>query len=167
MIDAGAMSELTVRDLLATHEAILAALRERGVVRTEEAPAHQYALWLAHQAFGGVLQADGDASHDLTTPDGKRLLVKSCVVRSGRDDERQLAPFRSTNFDEVLVILFDATYEITRAALLTHQQVMRLARWKPHMNGRVLIARDAVLALGTDVRRRLPAARPSSPLVAG
>jgi len=33
--------------------------------------------------------------------------------------------------------------------------VLRLARWQPHENGRVLIARDAVLNLGTDVKKRL------------
>jgi hypothetical protein len=158
MIDADAMSELTVRDLLATHEAVLTALRDRGVVRTDEAPEQQYALWLAHEAFGGAITPES-ASHDLTTPDGRRLQVRSYIIRVDQIDDRHLAPFRNVDFDEVLVILFDASYEVTRAALLTNEQVMRLARWKPQLNGRVLTARDAVLALGTDVRRRLPATR--------
>ncbi len=160
MIDADAMSELTVRDLLATHEAVLADLRRRGVVRNDDAPSDQYARWLAQQSFGGVLQPESTPGHDLMTPDGKRIQVKSRVARTGAMDERQLSPFRSVDFDEALVILFDDTYDVTRAALLTNEQIMRLARWQPHMNGRVLIARDAVLALGTDVRRRLRPARP-------
>jgi hypothetical protein len=158
MIDAAAMSELTVRDLLATHEAVLTALRDRGVMRTDESPAQQYALWLAHEAFGGAITPES-MSHDLTTPDGRRLQVRSAVVRADQVDDRQLAPFRNVDFDELLVVLFDASYEVLRAAMLTNEQVMRLARWKPQLNGRVLVARDAVLALGTDVRRRLPAAR--------
>jgi hypothetical protein len=159
MIDAEAMSELTVRDLLATHEAVLEALRGRGVMRTDDAPAQQYARWLAHEAFGGVMAPEG-AHHDLLTPDGRRLLVRSVVVRGARDD-RQLAPFRGVDFDELLVILFDASYEVIRASVLTKEHVMRLARWKPQLNGRILTARDAVLALGTDVRRRLPSNRAS------
>jgi len=165
MLDADALTELSVRDLLATHEAVLADLRRRGIVRTDDAPADQYARWLAHQAFGGLLEPESTPSHDLTTPDGRRLQVKSRVARTGGVDDRQLSPFRTVDFDELLVILFDTTYEVTRAALLTNEQVMRLARWQPHMNGRVLIARDAVLALGTDVRRRLrPARAEASPI---
>ena len=157
MIDADALSELTVRDLLATHEAVLADLRKRGIVRTNDEPAGQYAEWLAHQAFGGMLEPNSTGSRDLATPDGRRLQVKCRVLRNGSVDERQLSPFRGFEFDEALVILFDPAYEVTRASLLTKEQVMRLARWQPHVNGRVLIARDAVLALGTDVRRRLRA----------
>jgi hypothetical protein len=99
------------------------------------------------------------------------MQVRCRVIRTGQQDERQLSPFRNVDFDDALVILFDPSYDVIRAASLTREQVMRLARWQPHMSGRVLIARDAVLALGTDVRRRLRSARadvaPIAPVIAG
>jgi hypothetical protein len=157
------MSGRTVRELLATHEAVLTTLRTRGVVRTSDAPAGQYAEWLALQVFGGTLAPNATKSHDLTTPDGTRVQVKCRVLRNGDAGERQLSPFRSVDFDEALIIFFDATYEVQRAALLTAEQVLRLARWQPHVNGRVLIARDAVLNLGTDVKKRFLKVRHEHP----
>jgi hypothetical protein len=150
---------MSVRDLLATHEAVLETLRSRGVVRTSDEPAVQYAKWLAHQAFGGTIEADTTKAHDLVTAEGRRMRVAGLVIRSTDAGERQLPQFRGADFDEVLVALFDPSYDLLRASVLTTEQVMRLARWQPHINGRVLIARDAVLDLGTDVKRKLRNAR--------
>jgi hypothetical protein len=163
MLEADAMDGMTVRDLLATHEAVLTALRSMGVVRTSDAPAGQYAEWLALQTFGGALEENSTKGHDLVTGEDRRMQVKCRVLRTGHAGERQLSPFRSCDFDDALIILFDPTYEVMRAALLSAEQVLRLARWQAHVNGRVLIARDAVLSLGVDVKKRLRAARPPLP----
>jgi hypothetical protein len=150
-IDAAA---LTVQDLLATYEAILAELRERQVVRTNDAPAGQFAEWLAQRVLGGTLALNSVKSYDLTTEDGLRLQVKCRVIRKDGAGARQLSPFRSFDFDRCLVLLFSPSYEVQRAVLLSPGQVENAARWQNHVNGHVLIARDSVLALGEDITPR-------------
>jgi hypothetical protein len=86
--------------------------------------------------------------------------VKARVIRdqSKRSGERQLSPFRSFDFDEALVILFDTNYDVSRASLLDAETVLDHCRESKHVNGHVLIARDSVLDLGADVTEMMNAA---------
>jgi hypothetical protein len=68
--------------------------------------------------------------------------------------ERQLSPFRSFAFDQALILLFDPEYAVQRAVLLSAELTERCAPWRAYVNGYVLVARDAVLDLGTDVTAR-------------
>jgi hypothetical protein len=156
MSSSTAMSNLTVRELLATHEAVLTELRSRDVVRTNDAPAGQYAEWLAQRVFGGELAPNSEKSYDLTTTEGVRLQVKCRVVRRDDAGERQLSPFRSFGFDQALIVLFGPGYTVRRAVLLSAEVVKQRARWSAHVNGHLLIARDGVLDLGTDVTSQFP-----------
>jgi len=160
LINLAALPDVPPRDLLAGYEVLLRELRRREVVRTNDAPSGQYAEWLAHRAFGGVLAPNSVKSYDLTTEDGRRLQVKARVVRdpSRRSGERQLSPFRSFDFDEALILLFDTNYMVSRAALLKAATVLDHCRESRHVNGHVLIARDSVLDLGVDVTDALNAA---------
>ncbi|MEX2654251.1 MAG: hypothetical protein WD532_04380, partial [Acidimicrobiia bacterium] len=64
-------------DLLSSYAAILAELRERGVVRSANAPAGDYAEWLCSRALGATLVDNFSVkSHDLVLSDGRRVQVK-------------------------------------------------------------------------------------------
>ena len=146
----------TPREILATYEVLRDELRRRNVVRTNDAPAGQYAEWLAHRALGGMLEANSVKSHDLVTRDGRKIQVKSRVLRSpSKASERQLSPFRSFEFTEALVILFDREYDVIRGTLLPMSVIRRNATESGHVNGRIFTARDALLDLGTDITKRL------------
>lgn len=153
LIDLTALTDVPPRELLAGYEILLRELRRREVVRTNDAPSGQYAEWLAQRAFGGVLAPNSVKSYDLITTAGQRLQVKARVVRdpSKKSRERQLSPFRSFDFDEALIILFDVTYRVTRATILDARVVLDHSRESRHVNGHVLIARDSVLDLGIDM----------------
>ena len=130
-------------------------------MRTNDAPSGQYAEWLAHRAFGGDLAPNSVKSYDLITPTGLRLQVKARVVRdpSKKSGERQLSPFRSFDFDQALIILFDTSYQVRRAATLDASVVvLEQSTESSHVNGRVLIARDSVLDLGVDMTSVMNAA---------
>ncbi len=140
------------RLLLATYESILMELRDREVVRTNDAPAGQYAEWLAWRVFGGELAHNSVKSYDLLTPEGDRIQVKARVLRKPNlVSERQLSPFRSFDFEKSLVILFDRTYGVLRAVLLPCEIVRSQSTFNKHVNGSILIARDTVLLHGEDV----------------
>jgi hypothetical protein len=58
--------ERTVGELLSTYAEIFAELRERGVVRSANAPAGDYAEWLCSRALGATLADNFSVkSHDL------------------------------------------------------------------------------------------------------
>lgn len=77
---------------------------------------------------------------------------------SKKSGERQLSPFRSFDFDQALIILFDTSYQVRRAATLDASVVLEQSTESSHVNGRVLIARDSVLDLGADMTSVMNAA---------
>jgi hypothetical protein len=62
--------DASVAELLGQYAGILRTLRERGVVRSANAPAGDYAEWLFAKALGGTLVDNFSVkSYDLTLPD--------------------------------------------------------------------------------------------------
>jgi hypothetical protein len=151
LLDARELAAATPRSLLATFEAILAELRGRQVVRTNDAPAGQYAEWLSCEVLGGALAPNSEKSFDLFDGAGRKIQVKSRVLRNGSRSERQLSPFRSFGFDVALVLLFDTQYRVVHAVEFTTDQVQALSTHRTHVNGHVLIATDNALSEGVDV----------------
>ena len=80
-------------ELLALSRAILAELRRRGVIRTGNAPAGDYAELLVRVATGGELAANSQKSWDVKTPDGERLQVKARVVTNPKRLGSASSPF--------------------------------------------------------------------------
>ncbi len=141
------MSGLNTPALFALYRATLAQLRERGVVRTENAPAGDYAEYLVATALGGELAPNSEKSWDVRLPSGRRLQVKARVVSEPpRRSQRQLSPFRSFDFDAaVIVLLADTDYTVWRAVEVPQQVVAGRAAYNAHVNGHVLHATDDVL----------------------
>ncbi len=59
--------------------------------------------------------------------------------------ERQLSPFRSFDFDDLVIVLLARDYSIWRAVKIPVEEVKTLSRHRPHVNGHVLMATDTVL----------------------
>ena len=148
------LEHASARELLASYELILGELRKREVVRTNDAPSGQYAEWIGQRVLGGVLASNSVKSHDLLTEDNRRIQIKSRVLRNPTKfgtSERQLSPFRSFEFEEALVILFDISYRVARAVLLPAAVVLEHSTYRSHVNGHVAIARDSLMDLGKDI----------------
>src|SRR5438874_8853145 len=107
------LDELTITELLALSRASLRALRDRGVLRSGNAPAGDYAELLVQRVTGGELAPQVQKSWDVLTPAGERLQVKARVVPNpSNPGERQLSAFRSWDFDAAVVVLFDDGFRI-------------------------------------------------------
>lgn len=158
LLDPAALAAATPRSLLATYASILAELRQREVVRTNDAPVGQYAEWLALEVLGGVLAPNSEKSYDLVDAAGRTIQVKARVLNKGTPGERQLSAFRSFDFDVALVLLFDGSYGIAHAVELTSDQVRSLSTFHNYVNAYRLIVTDKVLAHGVDVAPRFRAA---------
>jgi hypothetical protein len=131
------------------------------VVRTRNAPAGDLAEWLVARAYGGSLAPNSEKSWDVST-DGRRLQVKCRTVGDGAArGQRGLSPFRSFDFDAVVVVLLDEeTYDVVRAVELPVAVVREESRRVEHVNGFRLRATPTLLghAQAIDVTTRLQAA---------
>jgi hypothetical protein len=152
------LSELTVGELLALSRRILAELRERGVIRTGNAPAGDYAELLVQRATDGELAPNSQKSWDVVTPEGERLQVKARLVTDPRNTgERQLSPFRSWEFGAAVIVLFADDFEVWRAVRIPVDLLRRTSRFSEHVRGDLVLARNELLDQGEDWTDRLRA----------
>lgn len=86
----------SVGDLLGLSRTILRELRGRGVIRSGNAPAGDYAEVLVQRATCGELAPSSQKSWDVLAATGERLQVKARIVTDPMNPgERQLSVFRS------------------------------------------------------------------------
>lgn len=141
------LSEQPVAALFAQYRAVLAELKRRGVVRTDNNPAGDYAEYLVARAFGGQLADNSEKDWDVRSTAGEHLQVKCRVVSDPiRPGQTQLSPFRSFDFDQaVIVLLSDVDYTVRRAAKIPAEVVKEAAKRNDWVNGHVVHARDELL----------------------
>lgn len=70
----------TTAELLASYGAILTALLERGVIRTENSPVGDVAEWLAGRAFGLELAANSGVGWDGRDAAARCHTIDFCVA---------------------------------------------------------------------------------------
>jgi len=143
--------ELTARQLLASHVAVLDELLRRGVVRTRNSPLGDLAEAIALRAYGGTLAPNSEKSYDLTTRNGRRIQVKARLVDPADRRSQNFSAFRSFDFDDALFLLFDSTsYDLIWARQLTAEATKAIGRRVEHTNSSAIVIRT-VAATGTDV----------------
>src|SRR6478609_4486633 len=98
-----------------------AACRGRGT------PSGQVAEALVARALDAELAPNAEKSWDCRgRADNRKVQVKARVLARDKPQalrHRQLSPFRSWDFDSVVVVLFDADYGIYRAAEILRDEV--------------------------------------------
>jgi hypothetical protein len=152
------LEELSVDELLAASRRILGELKRRGVIRSGNAPAGDYAEILVKRATKGELAPGSQKSWDVMTPSGERLQVKARIVTGASRGERQLSVFRTWDFDAVVIVLFNNEFRVWRAARLPSGLLERQSRFVEHVRGFRVLATDTLLDLGEDWTERLRAA---------
>lgn len=151
------LSGASVPELLRQYAAILAELRDRGVVRTRNAPLGDYAEHLATKVYGGTLVANSVKSYDLLAADDRRVQVKARTVGPDTRASAVFSAFRSFDFDIAVLITFDsATYALRQAREVPAADLETAGRHSAHINGR-LIKITTGLRLGVDVTSRFRA----------
>jgi hypothetical protein len=150
------LAKLSTGELLALSRLILAELRRRGVIRSGNAPAGDYAELLVCVSTGGELAPASQKSWDVQTTGAETLQVKARVITNPANaGERQLSVFRSWDFDAGIIVLFVDDFRVRRAAKLTAAQLEAAARFVEHVKGYRVMATDALLDEGEDWTDRL------------
>jgi hypothetical protein len=141
------LDPLSVRELLALNAATVESLKQRGVLRTRNAPLGDYVEWLAVKALGGELAPNSERSFDYTSPGGNRVQVKARAVGSPpARGELQTSPFRTWGFEEALLVQLDRwTFEVVRASVLPVSVVESMATYRRHVNGWIVFMTDALM----------------------
>jgi hypothetical protein len=145
---------LTNAELLALSGGALAELRQRGVVRTANAPAGDLAERLVADAMSGELAPNSQKSWDVLvrptvadTP-AERVQVKARVVTDlANAGQRQVSAFRSWDCESVMFVLFDPMYRVRAAALVLAALVREHAKRVEFTASDRVFASDAMLAL--------------------
>ena len=134
-------------ELFELHGQVMRELRERGLVRTANAPAGDYAEYLVCQALDGVLAPASEKSFDLTCARFGKVQVKARVVSDKiLSGQRQTSAFRSSGFDHAaLVMLSDQDFSVRHAVIVPRSMVEDRWSWRKHVNGYVLHLRPELL----------------------
>jgi hypothetical protein len=156
------VADKPVKELLGLHGAVLEELRRRGVIRTTNNPAGDFAETLFARAFGWTLANNSALGYDATDAAGQRYQIKSRRL-TAHNPSRQLSFIRrlpERAFDTLAAVLFDEVYGVWRAILLPHELIEPRARFSSHANGWLLLLEDKVwdLAGARDVTEELRAA---------
>jgi hypothetical protein len=152
------LAQKSIGELLGLSRQILRELRERGVIRSGNAPAGDYAELLVQRATAGELAPNSQRSWDVLTTEGQRLQVKARVVTDPKiAGERQLSVFRSWDFDSAVIVLFDDEFRVWRAARIPVAELKAHGRFGEHVRGFRIMATDSLLDSGEDWTEQLRA----------
>jgi len=142
------LAELTTLDLLQAHANAIAELRRRGVLRTKNNPVGDYAEWLVSNSLGLTLEGNFAAGYDATDAKGVRYQIKARRVTPD-NKSRQLSAIRnleSADFDVLIGVLFDASFNVTAAYRVPHAVVGQYAKYRSHTNAHILYLQGSLLA---------------------
>lgn len=151
------VSRLRVRELLQVEASIVAELRQRGLVRTNNKPLGDIAEQVVFAARGGVIEPNSMKSHDVTDPSGRRIQVKAMGGRA-TGKTGKFSPFRSFDFDIAVFLVFEfQTFELALAREVSANDIEAVSRYSAHTNGRQPTLRQIENA-GIDVTDEMRAA---------
>jgi hypothetical protein len=140
------LASVLPRELLVLQATALRELRRRNIVRTNNAPAGDYAELLFAMAFGWTLAGSSSSGHDAVDNDHKRYQIK-CRRITAENPSRQLSALRKLDgkpFDYLAAVLLGADIEVMRAAIIPHEVVVANSIFTPHVNAHRFILRDNI-----------------------
>jgi hypothetical protein len=134
----------TTRELLGDWAAIMRALRDREVIRTNNNPIGDIAEAIVHQHYGGERGSFSQAGWDIKTTDGKRLQVKA-LRRMPSSKRRNLSPIRDQDYDAVVIVIFDENFAVEQGLRVSRELVESTFEHKPYLNGRIITVTNVLV----------------------
>jgi hypothetical protein len=138
------LTESTILDLLGLYSDILIELCERGVLRSVNNPAADYAEYLVAKALHLTPAPKSTKGYDAVGQDGKRYEIKArrLTRRSRPTRFSAIRKLEENHFDFLVAVLFDEHFFVQRALVLPREHVTRQAFWQAHVNGWILPISD-------------------------
>ena len=138
------LTRATILDLLGLYSGILTELCERGVLRSVNNPAADYAEYLVAEALHLTSAPKSTKGYDAIGQDGKRYEIKArrLTRRSHPTRFSAIRKLEENHFDFLVAVLFDENFLVQRALVLPREHVTRQAFWQAHVNGWILPISD-------------------------
>lgn len=115
-------------------------LRNREVVRTANNPTGDVAEALVARFFDGERGSFSQKGWDVLGPDGERIQVKAIRItdRNART-RKNLSAIRDTDYDSVVVVVFNADFTVREALKFPRSTVEELFEHRDYVNGRIIV----------------------------
>jgi hypothetical protein len=130
-------ASLSARELLGAFAAIMRELRTREIVRTNNNPIGDIAEAIVAEHYGGERGSFSQSSWDVRLPSGQRLQVKA-LRQTTNGTRRNLSPIRSTDYDAVVVVVFDEDFHVVEGLRISRSTVEELFAHRAYVNGRII-----------------------------
>jgi hypothetical protein len=137
---------LTTRELLTQYATTMEELRKRGVVRSSNNPAADYAEGLVARALGLKLTEGSNKGFDALDANNRRYQIK-CRRLTSHNPSRQLSAMRGMKeqpFDLLAAILFSQEFSVMRAALVPFAVVLERSSYVERTNSWRFLLRDEI-----------------------
>lgn len=138
------LSSMTIAEMLRLWAGTMTELRTRGMVRTANNPVGDIAEAIVHEHYGGTRGSFSQKGWDVQDLAGRRLQVKS-MRRTGQRGRRNLSAIRDSDYDLVVIVVFDPDFILTTALEVPRKVVEELFAIRPYVNGRIITVTDALL----------------------
>lgn len=138
------LSCLSATELLRVHARVSAELRRRKICRSGNNPVADYAEGLVAKALDLRLASGSTAGYDATDAEGRHYEIKARrVTRPG--STTMLSAIRGMDkrhFDFLVAVIFDEDYAVRRAVQIPYDSVLRIAKFREHVNAHVVMIRS-------------------------
>jgi hypothetical protein len=123
----------TTPELLGDWAAVMRALRERGVIRTNNNPVGDIAEFIVAAHVQGERSGSSQAGWDVKAPNGDLIQVKG--ARQTADNNRsKLGAIRKDEYHYVIAVIFDEEFRVTEALRIPRDVVEELYPITEHTN---------------------------------
>lgn len=155
-------SQLDDKQLLGAYCSLMAALKERGVVRSSNNPVADYTESLVSRALGLKLESQSQAGYDALDESGVRYQIKGRRLTS-HNRSTQLSAVRNLAqrpFDILAAVAYSSDLSVLYGALIPIDVVSEASRFSRHSNSHIFMFRREILEDGrvTDITGALVAA---------
>ena len=132
---------------------VMARLTAHTQIRSNNKPQCDIAEVIAAKAFGGTLLDQSAKGADVELPSGELVQVKS-VTDYGK--KIKTSGIRSTEFDQLLLVVFNQAIAVQSAHLYTREQAIEaMGNRSKHTNASVIRVSARTLSLAKNVTQQL------------
>ncbi|MBI1272951.1 MAG: hypothetical protein GC131_02560 [Alphaproteobacteria bacterium] len=140
------MALVNPKELLKIYAEIVNELQRRGITRSANNPAGDVAELLFCRAFNWRQENNSKAGFDAIDAQGMRYQIKARRITT-YSKSRQMSAIRDLGgapFDFLAGLLFDESYEVTRAAIIPRVVVVECSKYVDHTHSHRFLLRDNI-----------------------
>jgi hypothetical protein len=126
-------------ELTAHYGDVMRELRKREITRFNYSPIANLAKELAAKYYGVEAEQPENKAYDFIVGDGLRVQVKG--IWKWRPDRLALEPIEYTDFELIVVVVFDACMQVEEVLVIPKMVFERKAKWEENCGWKLKLSR--------------------------